>query len=126
MNNEELLDYTQSVRKDLVNKLINTDEFYVDFKLQSSVLTALKDIDSNILNQKRLKLDSSKIDSDKLVNQALVEFTNKYGDKNPFMSNNVNKELKDVELPDIKTVPGQTDVGITNIDFNTIINQFES
>lgn len=128
LSDDHILRYTQRKRRAFVDKL--TEEgFPTDTKDCSVMLTALADMDRAALGNKRIGANERLAAADALVAHAITELSNQFGGQNPFEGGETfqgeGKRVEQDKLPTIDTVPGETDVGITNENFESLVSRFE-
>lgn len=128
LGDDFILRYTQRKRKAFIDELTKAG-FPDDEKKQTIMLTALADMDRAALGNKRIGANERLAASDALVAHAITELANHYGGRNPFEGGNTfQSEVKTPDphrLPEIQTVPGEKDIGITNDNFETLVAKFE-
>jgi hypothetical protein len=133
MTDDERIAYTQDMRKRLVDKMTDNGEKMPEEKGDRMVLLqALADIDRSALGNKRIV--AAKKDGDDNRNIALIiaqmaqtKYQTPTG--SPFEGNVIEGEFREVPqlddhtLPDLKLVPGETDIGISTRSFDEFMKE---
>lgn len=123
---DDVLGYTQGIRKKFVEATL-AKGFPEDSKDQKVLLTALKDMDSVAINNKRIGASEKQTASDLLVVTALAELSSRLGQTNPF-EGTTEKALPvpDVSrLPVADTVPGETDIGLSTTNYDEFVAKYD-
>lgn len=127
LEDDLILAFTQGTRKAMVKHMLSKG-IPDDVKEQRSVLAALKDMDAQSLSLKRLTVDKASVDSAALIATALDSIGKTLGNTNPFEGASEPVQLPVIDatkIPDPKTVPGETEIGVTNETFDSFITKFE-
>lgn len=128
INDDWILRYTQRKRREFVEEITN-DGFPVERGDQAVMLTALSDMDRAALGNKRIGANERLAAADALVAQAINTLSNRFGSENPFEGGGgqSSSATPDVgRLPEANAVPGETDIGISNETFETLVAKFEN
>lgn len=129
-NSDELLKLTQKLRIQYINSTLNDIS---DPKTAKAMLTAAKDIDSQILTIKRIDADNNNSEEDRQMalrlNRQTVELARLTGN-DPFRRQDLNNKVPNSEgvlkeLPNITVVPGQTEQGQTNETYADFMDRME-
>lgn len=131
LTDDDVLRYTQGTRKKLIDEITNKgmpegkDERII-------LLAALSDMDKVALGNKRIGAAEKLSESDKLVAKTIIEIGKKFGTVNPFENNEgdilegiYEREVDLDLLPPPNTVPGETDVGITDLKYDEFVDMME-
>ncbi len=135
MTDDERLAYTQNMRKRLVDDMTENGEKMPAEKGDRMVLLqALADIDRSALGNKRIV--AAKKDGDENRNTALIiaqmaQIKYQTPSGSPFEGNVIEGEFREVpqlddrDLPELKLVPGETDIGISSRTFDDFMRESE-
>ncbi len=134
MDNNELngvLQYTDDLRRGLINHMVPGGQFPVDPKSQKVLLNALSDMDKAALGKARLKQEDKNADKDRAIASALLATVQGFGNTNPFqaggvMSTAAGLDATQLPIPTFTPNPGETDVGIKDEDYQTFNEKWES
>lgn len=124
-----VLQYTDDIRRGLINKMVAGGEYPIDPKSQKVLLTALSDMDKTALGRARLKQDDKNADKDRAIASALLSTVQSFGNANPFRAdaakgeNGINTEQ--LAIPKFEPNPGETDVGIKDEDYQSFADKWE-
>lgn len=128
VNDDHILRFTQRKRKAFIEQMTN-EGFPEDPKSQTVMLAALADMDRAALGNKRIGANERLAAADALVAHAITELSSRFGSKNPFEGGaTIEGQLHQPDpkqLPDPKPVPGETDIGLSNETFETLVSRFE-
>lgn len=128
MNDDHILRYTQRKRRAFVEK-ITEGGFPEDAKDRTVMLAALADMDRAALGNKRIGANERLAAADALVAHAISELSNKFGSVNPFEGGQTLEGAVQhpdpSRLPNVTPVPGETDIGLSNETFETLVSRFE-
>lgn len=129
LGDDFILRFTQRKRKAFVEEITRSG-FPEDPKSQNVMLAALADMDRAALGNKRIGANERLAAADALVAHAITELANQFGSDNPFeRGTTIQGEAKvtpDLEkLPAANPAPGETDIGISNETFDSLISRFE-
>lgn len=125
-NDDEILALTQRHRQALLNHLLASG-FPDDAKTQTVLLTALADMDRTALGNKRIQSGERMLHADALVNRAIATIVQQYGKGVPFQSAQpgVIPEIEMHQLPDVNPVPGETDIGLSEENYESLVKRFD-
>lgn len=128
-SHEERLELTQGVRMKLVNALASDGIVPTDKEGVVLLLSTLKDMDGATLGAMRQKTDNMAGARDQLVAQALIELAQRTGGRSMLRTDDPVHRAKairpdDSMLPDIHTVPGETETGTHAITYGELAGKF--
>lgn len=124
LNDDQLIAFAQSKRKQLVEK-ITEKGIPEDNDSQNTMLRALEGMSSTALGNKRIKTD---VDANQEVGRAraiITQLLDMAGNKNPFEVVSpdgvpVGKiPTPDTLIGDVDIKPGETEIGVSSDSFNT-------
>lgn len=126
---EERLEFTQGVRFQLVDALIDNGKVPTDKDGVTLLLNTLKGIDDQTLGVMRQKTDNQAGARDQLVAQALIELARQKGGRSQLRVEDPLDRAKvikpsDADLPEIHTVDGETETGTHAITYNDLAAKF--
>lgn len=119
---DEVLKHTQSIRKKFLDSLVERG-FPKDPKDQKIFLNTLSDMDKVAMGNKRIGANEKQSAADALVAQALADMTAKLGKTNPFEAgtdNSIPEPVKE-KLGEANPVPGEMDIGLSQLDYETFM-----
>lgn len=134
MTQDELLGFTQMMRKKLIDAITKHGEQMPDDpKLQYVLLTALTDIDRQAVNLKKIGAQERANEADRLAAAAITAMLNKLGGRHPFEQNIIDVEIEEAPapaldadgLPPLELAPGETDIGIESRNFEQFMAEME-
>ena len=124
-----VLQYTDDIRRGLINKMVAGGEYPIDPKSQKVLLTALSDMDKTALGRARLKQDDKNADKDRAIASALLSTVQSFGNANPFRADTARGEnginTEQLAIPKFEPNPGETDVGIKDEDYQSFADKWE-
>lgn len=126
LSDDQIIQFTQSKRKAFVDYLL-FEGMPEETNQQTVLLTALADMDRTALGNKRIGSSEKQTAADALVARAISQLSMQLGTRNPFQENGEKGEPK-VEtdkLPEISTVPGELDVGLSDENYQNLISRFD-
>lgn len=128
LSDEEALRYTQRMRHRLVEDICADGKMPTDPKDRATMLMALDGMDRQALTNKRIAGDAAGNEATRLVGQALNKLFEKVGNRSPFEKpvegGRVIEELMpDTFVEDLNVVPGETEVGLANLDYESFHRQ---
>lgn len=126
---EDQLSYTQKIRKKIVTTLVGDGKPPTDKEGGMLLLHTLKDMDAQTLGIMRQNTENDQARSDQVVARALLELSRRQGSRSMLRMEDggpLNRALppSDSELPEIQTVPGETDTGTQTITYNELAQRF--
>lgn len=129
MTDDEYLRFTQRTRKQLIGEMVEGG-FPTDPKDRIVLLSAMADMDRTALGNKRIGASEKQAAADALVAQAIAKISHQFGRVNPFEGNEDSvvstvPQPDHTRLPDIEVVPGETDIGICNENYKTLMEKFD-
>lgn len=135
----ETLNYSQGVRKRIVEHFVGEGQIPNDPKELNVVLKALGDMDKTTLMDRKNDIDQGNADTSKQVAEAMSEFIQMQQNRNPFQRSTdggvVPQQPKpeslqppsvDVEkLGDYQLVEGETEVGVINESYSEFMKRMD-
>ena len=135
MTQDELLAYTQRMRHKLISAITGDGEKMPDDpKLQYVLLTALTDIDRQAVNLKKIGAQERSNEADRLAAAVITKMLTQLGPNHPFQRQILDGEVIETKappvldltgLPELKLVPGETEIGIESRDFGAFMETME-
>ncbi len=139
MEYRETLNYSQGVRKRIVDHFVGEGSIPSDPKELNVVLKALGDMDKTVLMDRKNDIDQGNADTSKQVAEAMSEFIQMQQNKNPFQRStdggvvpqqpapeSLQPPSVDVEkLGDYQLVEGETEVGVVNESYKEFMARME-
>jgi hypothetical protein len=127
LDDDNVLAYTQRKRQELLNHLMENGKYPDDTKTQQVVLTTLADMDRAALGRKRIQSSERILQADALVNRAISTIVQRYGSAVPFQTGAVGSipDIQTQQLPEAKPVPGETDIGLSEHNYHTLVKAFD-
>lgn len=126
LSDDEYLRYTQQKRKELVEDICAGGKPPTDPKDRAVLLMALDGMDRQSLTKKRIAGDAANNEAASLAAQTLGKLFDKLGNRSPYERPVEGERVIDVPaefVPDLKTVPGEMDIGIAQLDYETFQRQ---
>lgn len=124
-----VLQYTDDIRRGLVNKMVAGGEYPDDPKSQKVLLAALADMDKSALGVARLKQEDRNADKDRAIASALLSTVQSFGNANPFRADAAKPgggiATDQLPIPKFEPNPGETDVGIKDEDYQSFADKWE-
>ena len=125
LTDDEVLQYSQSVRMQLSNALTRDGRSIpTDDETCRLLLTTLKDMDMQSLGNKRLGVASDVADSDRVAANALKSISRNFGNSDPFTSDALGGSGANIDPTLIATavlVPGEKSIGTSNESYETFM-----
>ena len=126
MTEDEVLQYTQTIRKDLVDNIIEGG-VPTDNETRYALLTTLGDMDKQAMGNKKIAASLVGSESDRLVANALIMLGNQLQGRNPY-EKEVGGEIPAVDftmLPAIEMTPGEDEQGISSEKYDEFMGRME-
>lgn len=127
LSNEEMLNFSQKIRKGLVSEMTRKG-MPVDKDERTSLLQALRDMDQTSVNRLRLDVDKE----NNAGNRAAQEIVNRLYQANPYGLRARPGEERDTipepsldELPDIEFTEGEKEVGLITETASDFLKRME-
>lgn len=127
LSNEEMLNYSQKIRKGLVSEMTRQG-MPVDKDERSSLLQALRDMDQTSVNRLRLDVDKE----NNAGNRAAQEIVNRLYQANPYgLRARPGEERDDVpeprldDLPELEFTEGEKEVGLITETASDFLKRME-
>lgn len=130
LGEDEVLDFTQRMRKGLVDDMTgNGTRYPSDPKDRTHFLMALDGLDRQALSKKKIASDEKVADADRLAASVINSVFAKFSKGDPFISQQpIEGEFTRVPprpdlnlLPAIEIVPGETDIGTSELTFDSFM-----
>lgn len=127
LDDNAILSFTQRKRQELLNHLLEDGQYPDDTKTQTVLLTTLADMDRTALGNKRIQSGERILQADALVNRAISTIIQQYGAQVPFQQGQSGPipEVESSRLPSANPVPGETDIGLSEQNYETLVDQFD-
>lgn len=124
MTDDWILENSQQVRKKLVDSLIKGGEMPTDKDDKYILLGALKDMDKQVIDKKRVAIEDKAANTASIVAEAVSKIADMV-DGDPFKRKNAGEKptTDRSRIPEHIPVPGETDVGITNETFDDFMSE---
>lgn len=124
LSDEEVLSYTQRKRLELVEHL-TAGKMPSDTAEQSILISALNDLDKQVVNRKKLKIQEGVADNINSAVDTMDSLFKLFGNKSPLEVEVHGETIRKPAIPDgplidISLVPGELDVGNKRIEFEDI------
>lgn len=129
LTDESVLDYTQRLRKRVVERLTNDGKIPEDPKDVMTLNTVLDSMDRTALGSIRAKREGEVGDLTKQATALIQEVMGRIGNKDifaaPVASPRTVPEIPE-EMANPATVPGELEVGISNMTSSQFLAEFEA
>lgn len=128
MTDDEVLQFTQHKRKELVDTLCEKG-VPTDPKEQQVLLAALGDMDRTALTKKRLNSDNNNAAADREAQLAIAAIYQRVGNRSPFeVDANAPIEGVAIEVPEklvekLELVPGETEIGVKEMTYSQFMGE---
>lgn len=122
-DDDDVLSYTQRKRMELVEHLTANDKMPVEAKDQAVLLSALNDMDRQVVSKRKMKTEEKNSDSLASMADTMDHLFTKFGNKSPMMiEGGVAERTMDIpdKLVEIELVPGELDIGSQRIELRDI------
>src|SRR5574343_533771 len=122
---EEALDYTQGIRKRLVDELTK-DHLPVDKDSRITLLATLSDMDKQTLTMKKINTDDKNAGIDRKVSLLLAKY-NASATRDQFAHSGDGGEIPDPNLDPLDAVAeGEMAIGISSENVQSFMEKFET
>ena len=129
LSDDDIMRFTQGTRKRFVDEMMEGG-FPKENKDRTTLLMALADMDRTALGNKRIGATERRSAADALVATTLSRLQDSLGERNPFEGKDTPlahlPEINQALLPDADPVPGETDIGISNTDYDTLMKETDN
>lgn len=133
MNDDQILNYTQGIRRQFVEQQVVEGKFPADTKEQTVLLSALADMDRAAINRKRIGVSEKQAGADALAAQAIARLSRDFGAMSPFVKGDGDEFEGELDVPEpevghlppAEAVPGETDVGINDDTYDDFMNRMD-
>ena len=130
MNDDDVLSYTQGVRKAIVDAKIAMGVATLDAKDTSVLLNALADMDRQSLTKKKIQTDNNNAEADRLAQQVIAKTFAHLGNRSPFASpvddrtiNAVPFEAPDVIVEGFVELEGEAEIGLSDETYSDFMKR---
>ena len=127
MTEDEILQYTQNIRKDMVEKIIEGG-VPTDNETRYALLSALGDMDKQAMGNKKIAASLIGSESDRLVANALIMLGNQLQGRNPYEKEIGSGDIPEVDfamLPATELTPGEDEQGISSEKYDEFMGRME-
>jgi hypothetical protein len=124
MTDEEVLQFTQGMRRQLVIDMTPEGKMPSDPKDRAIFLQTLADMDRQALTNKRISGDTKRSEDDRKAAALIATIFATIGNKSPFQSDIAGERVIDVPavlVEDVELVPGETEIGITRLTYDDFV-----
>lgn len=124
LTDEELFRYTQNKRLALVDEM-TAHKMPTDTSEQSILLSALNDLDKQVVTRQKLKLEEKAVDAASSMADTMDFLYKNFGNHSPLEREITGEVTRNVDLPDgpltdVKLVEGELDIGSHRIELRDI------
>lgn len=122
MTDDQILEHNQKIRMRLVKDLTK-DGMPTDKDDKYILLGSLKDMDKQVIDKKRVAIEDKNANIANTVAAAVTKIADLVDGGDPFRRKNagVIPETEKDKLPDYTPLPGETEVGITNENYESFM-----
>lgn len=134
-SDEESLNYTQTIRFRVVEDLVAGGKIPNDPKDRAQLLATLDGMDRQVLTKQKIKIEEKAADADRLAAQVLATVVAQTKGRSPFERPVIEGEviqrqltapaLDTSKIPKFTPVPGETDVGIADMNCETFMAKYD-
>lgn len=129
LSDDQVIDYTQRVRKSLVAEILK-EGFPTENTDRQTLLHALADMDRTAIQNKKIGSEDAKADADRVAALAIARINQQMGSvipgERPVIEGQYTKLEGDITLiPNIEVVPGETDIGISDDTYDEFTGRME-
>ncbi len=121
LDDKELLSLTTSVRKQIVQKLTTGGSLPEDSGSRIFLMQALDGIDKQVMQKAKIKNEEAAIKNQEATSNMVAAILLKTTRTTNMVPNSAPRELPP-NIGSAPTVPGQTEIGVINIDPKDIMN----
>lgn len=124
LTDDQILENSQIVRKKLVDSLIKDGQMPTDTDDKYVLLGALKDMDKQVIDKRRVAIEDKAANSASVVADAVSKISTLL-DGDPFKRKGSGEApvADDSKIPDYTPVPGETAIGITSETFDDFMGK---
>ncbi len=126
MSDDELMNFTKGTRKSFLRYILR-EGFPDDPKDQSTLLSAMNDMDRTALGNKRIGANDRMAAADVMVAKTIAMISESFTGSNPFERENQG-QVPAIEmslLPDADIAPGETDIGVSTESYKDFVKKFD-
>lgn len=121
-NAESALDYTQGLRKRLVDEMTK-ESLPIDKDNRLLLLSSLNDIDKQVLMLKKIASDEKTADTDRKVALMIAKYNTK-ATRDQFAGNGEGV-IPEPNLDPLSPLEGETEIGLSSEDVTAFLTKFE-
>lgn len=132
MSDDDVLFYTQGVRKSLVHEMTK-DGLPAEKGDRMVLLAALGDMDRSALGNKKIGAKERAGQADRQAAMLIAAMTGQLGNKSPFEVAPASNQplgrapvLDESGLQELTLAPGETEIGLANVGFDEFMSKVES
>jgi hypothetical protein len=127
LSDDDIMRFTQGTRKRLVGELIK-EGLPEDKDGIEVLLHAMADMDRTALGNKRIGANEKQSAADIMVATAIAQISSQFGQQNPFEGNSekILPTYDQKRLPPANAVPGETDIGLSEENYDNLVKQFDN
>lgn len=130
MNDDDVLSYTQGVRKAIVDAKIAEGVEKLDAKDATVILSALADMDRQSLAKKKIQSDNNNAEADRLAQQIIAKTFSQLGNRSPFAAAPGEQTVKAIpfEAPEVivgefTELEGEAEIGISDETYSDFMKR---
>jgi len=127
VTDDDTLQLTQRVRRKLLRQMVSEGKLPEEPKSQQVLLAALKDMDKQVVDKKRLTIESKNTDNAAQIARMAEAITDKLGGSDIFKragTGNV-PSTQEALLPKYEPVPGEMETNMSGENYNSFVEKFE-
>lgn len=125
LTDDFILMNSQLVRKKLVDELVKDGKVPTDNDSQYVLLSALKDMDKQVIDKRRAAIEDKNTNVAKVVADAVTKIAGMFAGNDPFKRRGVG-EIPVVErdrIPEYIPAPGETEIGLTSDNYDGFMSK---
>lgn len=133
MNDDDVLSYTQGVRRAIVEAKIAEGVEKLDAKDTTVLLSALADMDRQSLSKKKIQSDNNNAEADRLAQQVIAKTFAHLGNRSPFAvavgeqtTKAVPFEAPDVIVGEFIELDGEAEIGLADETYSDFMKRTAS
>lgn len=120
---DAVLDFTQGIRRQMVTALMPEGKVPTDKEGAQILLGTLNDMDRQVVNLKRIKVDEKANDNTAMANAIIADVINRVGGQKIFEVEGSSRDIPVIEgslIEDVTVVPGE----LADTDKDTTFDSF--
>ena len=123
LSDDQILENSQRIRKQIVDKIVEKD-IPTDADTQYVLLSALKDMDKQVIDKKRVAIEDKNSNVASVVAAAVLKISNLMDGADPFkrQSAGLLPQTEIDRLPGYEALPGELEVGVTNQTYDDFMS----